>query len=159
MYVGNLEAAEDVVSEVFFKFFKMGRKIAEIDDVTYYLYRSVKNQSISYLRRNVHLTPMYLAHPDTEALGELSIDLHDPHQEFLKNDLQERLQKAISGLPKQKKTIYRLILFERLKYKEVAELLNLSPKTVENHMIEATRKVRLAISHQMEENHQRLQSN
>ena len=51
IFVHSVEAAEDVVSDVFVKFFQMGSKITEIDDVKYYLYRSVKNQSISLAPR------------------------------------------------------------------------------------------------------------
>lgn len=148
IFVRNLEAAEDIVSEVFVKFFQRGKRITEIDDVKPYLYRSVKNQAITYLKSNVHTMSV---HSDDER-SDLIIDIQDPYHQYLHKELQEKLQEVLQSLPPQKKTIYRLIVLEGLKYKEVAALLNISIKTVENHMVEATRQVRLKISKWLHEN-------
>ena len=155
-FVHSVEAAEDVVSDVFVKFFQMGKKITEIDDVKYYLYRSVKNQSITFLKRTA---PMIPYQPETDHCSDLIIDFQDPYQECLYNDLLKMLQEVVNGLPEQKKTIYRLIVFEGLKYREAAELLDLSVKTIENHMREATRQVRVKISEWIHENLRGLQAN
>jgi len=149
IFVRNLETAEDIVSEVFVKFFQRGKRITEIDDVKPYLYRSVKNQAITYLKSNVHTMSV---HAEDDEWNDLIIDIQDPYHQYLHKGLQEKLQEVLQSLPPQKKTIYRLIVLEGLKYKEVAALLNLSIKTVENHMVEATRQVRLKISDWLHEN-------
>ncbi len=143
IFVRNLETAEDIVSDVFVKFFQRGKRITEIDDVKPYLYRSVKNQAITYLRSNDYTMSV---HSEDDEWNDLIIDIQDPYHQYLHKGLQEKLQEVLQSLPPQKKTIYRLIVLEGLKYKEVAALLNLSIKTVENHMVEATRQVRLKIS-------------
>ena len=149
IFVRNLETAEDIVSEVFVKFFQKGKRITEIDDVKPYLYRSVKNQAITHLKNNVHSLSGL---SDCDDSNDLIIDIQDPYHQYLHKDLQEKLQEVIQSLPTQKKTVYRLIVLEGLKYKEVAALLDLSIKTVENHMVEATRQVRFKISEWLHEN-------
>lgn len=149
IFMPSRQSAEDVVSEVFVKLFKMGARATEIDDIKYYLYRSVKNQCITVLNSKMKMVSF-----DTEIQQscDLAIDISDPYQQYLNRDLQNELQRAINSLPPQKKTIYQLIVLEGLKYKEVAVLLNLAVKTVENHMLEATRIVRKKITAWLEDN-------
>jgi RNA polymerase sigma-70 factor (ECF subfamily) len=59
--------------------------------------------------------------------------------------MMNRVQKAINDLPPRCRLIFKLIKEDGLKYREVAELLNLSLKTVENQMTTAIRKIGLAI--------------
>lgn len=155
IFVRSLEAADDVVSDVFVKFFQMGKKITEIDDLKYYLFRSVKNQSITFLKRT---NPIVHYCPESDHFSDLIIDFQDPYQECLHNDLLNMLREIVNSLPQQKKTIYRLIVLEGFKYREVAELLSLSVKTVENHMCEANRQVRFKITKWLHENLQIAQS-
>lgn len=56
-----------------------------------------------------------------------------------------KIHKAIQSLPPKCKMIFKLIKEEGLKYKEVAALLNLSVKTVENQMTLALKKISVAI--------------
>jgi RNA polymerase sigma-70 factor (ECF subfamily) len=59
--------------------------------------------------------------------------------------LEGRLQKAMNELPEQCRTIFQLSRFEQLKYKEIAESLGISIKTVENQMGKALRILRLKL--------------
>ena len=56
--------------------------------------------------------------------------------------LQGRLRQALSELPEQCRTVFQMSRFEDLKYKEIAERLAISPKTVENHMGKALKLLR-----------------
>jgi RNA polymerase sigma-70 factor (ECF subfamily) len=56
-----------------------------------------------------------------------------------------RVQKAINDLPPRCQLIFKLIKEDGLKYREVAELLQVSIKTVENQMAIALRKIGQAI--------------
>ena len=64
---------------------------------------------------------------------------------MLTAEMMNRVQKAINDLPPRCQLIFKLIKEDGLKYREVAELLNLSIKTIENQMAIAIRKIGLAI--------------
>jgi RNA polymerase sigma-70 factor (ECF subfamily) len=64
---------------------------------------------------------------------------------MLTAEMMNRVQKAISDLPPRCQLIFKLIKEDELKYREVAELLQVSIKTVENQMTIAIRKIGLAI--------------
>jgi RNA polymerase sigma-70 factor (ECF subfamily) len=60
-------------------------------------------------------------------------------------EMQKRIRSAIQTLPPKCRLIFKLIREDGLKYKEVAELLNLSLKTIENQMTIAIKKISEAI--------------
>jgi RNA polymerase sigma-70 factor (ECF subfamily) len=64
---------------------------------------------------------------------------------MLTAEMMNRVQKAINDLPPRCQLIFKLIKEDGLKYREVAELLQLSIKTIENQMAIALRKIGLAI--------------
>jgi DNA-directed RNA polymerase specialized sigma24 family protein len=57
-----------------------------------------------------------------------------------------KLEQAIDMLPQQCQIIFRLIKEEDLRYKEVAEILNLSPKTVKNQLYRAMKKLNVVLA-------------
>jgi RNA polymerase sigma-70 factor (ECF subfamily) len=58
----------------------------------------------------------------------------DPEQYYIEVDLIERIEKSIGSLPTKRQEIFRLSREQGLKYKEIAEELNISVKTVEAQM-------------------------
>jgi RNA polymerase sigma factor (sigma-70 family) len=65
----------------------------------------------------------------------------DPEQLLITAEMQKRIMAAIQQLPPKCQLIFKLIREDGLKYKEVAELLNLSLKTIENQMTIALKKI------------------
>src|SRR5690606_31477306 len=63
-------------------------------------------------------------------------------QQIAAKELQARITAALARLPRQCRTVFQLSRFEELKYREIAEKLNLSVKTVENHMGKALKLLR-----------------
>jgi RNA polymerase sigma-70 factor (ECF subfamily) len=61
-------------------------------------------------------------------------------------ELQHELHKAMNELPQQCRTIFQLSRFEDKKYKEIAEELAISPKTVENQMGKALKILRTRLA-------------
>jgi RNA polymerase sigma-70 factor (ECF subfamily) len=58
------------------------------------------------------------------------------------NELEKQIEEAISSLPPQCQTVFRLSRFEGLTYAEIAQQLNISVKTIENHMGKALKIMR-----------------
>jgi RNA polymerase sigma-70 factor (family 1) len=133
--------AEEAVSDVFIKVWKKRAGLARISNLKLYLFRSIKNTSLNYLKQQNRS----LIEPENYKVQLQSI-YFDPEQLMLTAEMIGLVQKAIQQLPPRCQLIFKLVKEDGLKYKEVAELLNLSLKTVENQMTIAIRKIGEAIS-------------
>lgn len=134
-YVKDTTVAEEIVQNVFLKIWENAESLEEIQNLKPYLYKSVINLSINYLNRQRTIEHHHhqLASDLTEAYV---IDLDE------ENELVVLLNQEIEKLPPQCRKIFRLNRFERLKYKEIAVMLEISEKTVENHIAYALKILR-----------------
>lgn len=136
-YVKDTQVAEDVVQEVFIRFWDNRNKLEISISVLAYLTRSVINGCKNYLEHmNVR------RHYEQEYLAEASeIVLPDFDEEEL-NLLRERLQTFIESLPEKCREIFMLACVEGMKYREVAERLEVSVNTVKTQVKNAYAKLR-----------------
>ncbi|HVI49513.1 MAG TPA: RNA polymerase sigma-70 factor [Chitinophaga sp.] len=141
-FVKSHEVAEEVVSDVFLHIWERRRQLEEIVNLKVYLYVSTKNTSLKYLlkqQRQVSIT-----------IDELSVELespyHNPEQQLVTAELMNRVQTAINELPPRCKIIFRLIREDGLRYKEIAEILNVSVKTIDNQLAIALSKISRALN-------------
>lgn len=128
--------AEEIVQNVFYKLWERREQIAELQSVNAYLYRSVYNESLNYLKHQ-KVKMAYQSHavnhtPQSSDAGDNA---------SLK-ELEGRIQAAMNDLPEQCRTIFQLSRFEELKYREIADRLGISVKTVENQMGKALKILR-----------------
>lgn len=128
--------AEEIVQQVFVRLWEKDGLKNIRDSVASYLYRSVYNDSLNYLK---HLKVRAAHQSYVQHRGDS--DNHSEEQVSYK-ELQRRLDTAINELPEQCRTIFQLSRFEELKYKEIADRLGISVKTVENQMGKALRVLR-----------------
>jgi RNA polymerase sigma-70 factor (family 1) len=136
-YVHQREVAEEIVSEVFVKCWNNRKSLSHIDYPESYLFIAVKNQSLKYRKKysNIHLVEL-------EDNDFQLVDLSDPSKKLERKELHHRLDQAIEMLPMQARIVFRLIKENGLKYKEVAEILNISPRTVQTQLFRAIDKLR-----------------
>jgi RNA polymerase sigma-70 factor, ECF subfamily len=133
------QEAEDLVQQTFVKIWENHKKIDVRMNLKSYLYRSVYNQFIDRDRhRKVHLT--YTMQP---ASGQ---PVMNPQEKMEAGELGRQLNKAMQKLPGQCAVIFKMSRLEMLKYKEIAEILGLSVKTVENQMGKALRILRTELA-------------
>ena len=142
-YVSSIHDANDIVSEVFIKFFRRLKKTHNIQDVSFYLYKAVKNQCLTYLK--AQKKDYSLDEMDWDG-AQYSYEIRNPESEFISRELSNKIEEAINSLPPKRKLIYKLVVIDGLKYKEAAEILDLSVKTVENHLLLAVKDLRRKIS-------------
>ncbi len=128
-YLADLDAAEETVQAVFVKFWE-GRMAIEVkQSFAAYLYTSVRNNCLNQLK-HLKIKEAYKEHNKREMEYEESRNEVDSSAD----ELTEKIKSAIDKLPEGRKRIFILSRYEGLKYKEIAEKLNLSIKTVENQM-------------------------
>jgi RNA polymerase sigma-70 factor (family 1) len=139
-FVKTGQLAEEVVSDVFIRIWQKRAVLAGIQDIKLYLFVSTKNTALNYLRQQKRNTML----PDDYRVQLTSI-YFDPEQLLITAEMVNRIQEAINQLPPRCQLIFKLIKDDGLKYREVAELLNLSLKTIENQMTLALRKIGSAI--------------
>jgi len=133
--------AEDVVSDVFVKVWKNRGHIFELDNIEAYMFTSVRNQSLSYLKkRNIRLMPL---NPSVESS---LISKTNPESELLDKELIIKVEEAINKLPPKCQMIFRLSRDEGLKYDDVAQILKISKSTVKNQMTIALKKIKKELS-------------
>jgi RNA polymerase sigma-70 factor (ECF subfamily) len=130
------ENAEEIVQNVFFKLWEKKDQIDEITSLKAYLYRATYNDSLNFLKHN-----KVRAAYETYAKATSS-DRDDAVDTLSTKELHAKIDKALNELPEQCRTIFQMSRFEELKYREIAEQLNLSVKTVENQMGKALKVLR-----------------
>lgn len=135
--VRSREQAEEIVSDVFINIWEKRKRIDSISNLKVYLFIAVKNTSINYLRRqNKNLTDS-VEENDTEFRSIY----FDPEQLMVTAEMVARIKNAIEALPPKCKLIFKLVKEEELKYRDVAEILNISLKTVESQLAIALKKI------------------
>lgn len=130
-FTGQPVLAEEAVSEVFYKLLRDKKSHKDIKNITYFLFKAVKNQCISILRRaRRDRVVESIVHEDDYLIPTGS----NPENRLLSNEVQQILQDAVKRLPARRQMIFRLVREEGLKHKEVADILEISPRTVETHL-------------------------
>jgi RNA polymerase sigma-70 factor (ECF subfamily) len=128
-YVYSKEIAEDLVSDVFCKFWKNESYKNITSSFRYYLFRCVRNTAFTYLRSEFNSIEKSENLYFEEASENLKADSICIYEETL-----QRVKLLVESMPPQCKKIFLLSRFESKGNKEIAEELNLSLKTIEAHM-------------------------
>ena len=146
--VKKKELSEEVVSDVFFKVWIHRTKLPEIENFKAYLYTSSRNTALNYLDKEKRHRAVQL-----EDL-EVPIQINEicPESELISKEMQEAIGKAIDRLPERCKLIYSLAKIEQLKYKEIAQILDISVKTIDHQLTIAIKKIGDEIRNFMHEN-------
>ena len=140
-YVKERATIEDLAQDVFMKIWEKRQSINVNTSFDAYLYRMAVNESISYLRKQQRQNQKKEAYP----LAFTAIDSPSTEDQYLHTELDQRIKHAINSLPPRCQVIFKLSRYEELSYREIAEKLELSIKTVENQMGKALRILRIQI--------------
>ncbi len=140
--VRSREIAEDVVEDVFVKLWSDKILTGAIDNIKVYLYVAVKNRSLNALSQKAR----QLITAPFDYLDTPVEDIHnDPYDLLITREMMQKMQAAINDLPPRCKMIFKLIREDGLKYKEVAEILNISVNTIDVQMAIAIKRICLAL--------------
>ncbi len=134
-----MDEAEDLVQQVFVKIWEQRERLDIAWSLKAYLYKTVHNAALNRLRA-ANTRSKYLE-TNAAQLENANVTPDDTASE-----LNERLQKALDLLPPQCRHVFELSRFEELKYREIADQLGISIKTVETQMGKALRILRLQLA-------------
>ena len=138
----TMHTAEEIMQEVFLRLWQ-NRENVEADNLGGWLYRVASNLAYSYLKREA-LNGRLLSSLKKKRQGNQFSEI-DEQMDY--KECNELIYKALNQLPDQQRKVYQLSLQEGMSRKEVAEVLNISPNTVRNHLTRALQFLRHFLSH------------
>ncbi|QJB32547.1 RNA polymerase sigma-70 factor [Chitinophaga oryzae] len=133
--VHHREMAEEIVADVFIAVWRHKQDLRQVGNMKWYLYATTRNIALNYLRKYAHKKTQHL---DEDCMPEYEIN---PESQLISNEMMRQINVAISALPPQCRLVFKLVKEDGLKYREVADLLNISVKTVENQVGIALKKL------------------
>ncbi|TDS12477.1 RNA polymerase sigma factor [Sphingobacterium paludis] len=131
------DEAEELLQNVFVKFWTNRAAIAVEKNVANYLLRMSDSMAIDLLRRNISRKAVY----DHVSL-QTNTTSNSVEDTFMQKEEQKILEQAVNLLPPQRKLIFTLCKMEGRSYGEVGEILGISPATVSNHLVLAMKQIR-----------------
>ncbi|MBX2896849.1 MAG: RNA polymerase sigma-70 factor [Cyclobacteriaceae bacterium] len=142
-YLKNPQEAEETVLEVFFNIWKQRESVVIHSNVKAYLFISTKNASLATIRRR---QPLF-SNTEEILFSTNLLDGNDPENILITRELQLQIETAIDQLPPRCKQIFLMSRMESLSYREIAEILNVAEKTVENQIIKSLALIREYLRH------------
>lgn len=128
--------AEEIVQEFFVRLWEKREQLSINTSVKNYFFRSVKNLCINAIQHE-KIKSKYAQKVISET--DISFSIED---NFIETELSEKINLSIQSLPEKRQEIFRMNREEGLKYREIAEKLNVSVKTVETQMSLAIKTLR-----------------
>jgi RNA polymerase sigma-70 factor (ECF subfamily) len=140
--VKTRESAEEIVEDVFVRIWQQRENIRAIKNLRVYLYTATKNSSLNFLSQKARQSI-------TEPFDNIHVELNDPgitpEQILITAEIHQKIQKAVEALPPRCKMVFKLVREDGLKYREIAEILNISINTIDAQMAIAVKRITAAI--------------
>ncbi|HEX3168337.1 MAG TPA: RNA polymerase sigma-70 factor [Chitinophagaceae bacterium] len=129
--------AEEMVQQVFFKLWERNETLSLTGSVSAYLYRAVHNESLNYIKHQ-----KVRSNHQLHVAYSMKNEAEHPAKKVIAGELEKKIHSALNELPEQCRTIFQMSRFDELKYREIADKLGISVKTVENQMGKALKLLR-----------------
>lgn len=143
------DAAEDVVQEIFTKLWAKKTEIPQLQPGKNFLFRVTVNATLDHLEKNKRIIRLEDQSPNVGAVNETQEQLD------LK-ELEAKISRSLEALSPKCRAVFILSRYEGMKYREIAEHLDISVKTVENHMGKALSHMREKLLPHMGNGHMKL---
>ena len=137
-FVVRYDQAEDIVSNVLVRLLRNREKVFLMEKFEGYLFRAIKNEALNYLKKEKRVAVYNIDDEDDFMCKEFV----DPLEELVAKELRLLIANTVERLSPKRRMVYKLIKDEGLKYREVAELLDISERTVEVHLKLALKDIR-----------------
>jgi RNA polymerase sigma-70 factor (ECF subfamily) len=129
--VNDWTDAEEVVQELFYVIWKNRSSLPVLHSLRNYLYGAVRNQSLQYVEHK-NIVNRYHASEQKKQHDEEGSS--DPQQQMEMSELESLVDKTLAKLPDRCRKIFSMHRDEGMKYREIADALQISVKTVEADM-------------------------
>lgn len=133
LFFKDTAITEELVADVFVNIWEKRKSIHIKTDFKSYLYRSTRNAVINIIRKEKR---------NKQLKFEVTLQELSPENLMIREEVLIHFEGMVNRLPKQAGLVFRLVRIDGLRYKEIAEILDISVKTVENHMGKALKMMR-----------------
>jgi RNA polymerase sigma-70 factor (ECF subfamily) len=100
------------------------------------MYRIARNESLTFLKKRSKILKITSEELQDHIVNNLESDVY-----FEGDEIQMKLQKAISILPDKQREVFQLRYFEEMKYKDMADLLQTTEGALKSNYHHASNKV------------------
>jgi RNA polymerase sigma-70 factor (family 1) len=139
--VKSRQSAEEIVSDLFMKIWEKRKTLEEIQNLRVYCFVAARHLSINQLEKQKRQHSVNIE----DYKGRLIHMAPDPEQSMISAEMLRRVHEVVEELPPRCKLSFKLVKEYGFKYREAAEILQVSEKTIENQLTIALRKISSAI--------------
>ena len=145
-YVRDEEASHSIVNDLFVHLW-FSKK--HPDNIKGYLFRAVKNAALNVISRQKRSPIAYLDEPELTLVADLSpLNLEEADE----SEKLQFLQKVIGMLPERRQLVFKLYRIEGFSYAEIADLMQISVRTVEDHLAKSMQFIHAQAKHLVNDN-------
>lgn len=137
-YLRNGEEAEDCIQELFLKVLSGKVALEKVENIPAFMATSIRNMALDRLKKQTALS-----------LNTDDNNLVNPERNLENQELGEEIDRAISDLPPKTRAVFVMKRLEDKSYKEIAQELDISTNTVENHITKALKYLRKSLKHHL----------
>lgn len=137
--VHSREVAEEIVQSVFLSLWEQRRHLTQRDNSRAYLYTSVRRRALDVIKHESLAAKHHSAigtavDSDSSALPGHSAPARTPDEQLEHEEMVQALEAAIAELPERARQVALLRWHDGMSYDEIARVMEIAPKTVENQL-------------------------
>ena len=136
-FTRDTDAAYDVLQEVFLKLWQVRGRLDPERSLKALLYQMTRNMALNHLRHQRR----HAADALDELLYEPSLQ-PGPDADLDTHALTEQVRTWIEEMPERRREAFMLSRYQGLSHQEIADIMSLTPKTVNNHIVLALQQLR-----------------
>lgn len=144
-YIRDMTAAEDITVEAMMYYWENRLSLSEDSNVPAYILTIIKNKCLNYLRHQEireEYSDKIKEYFEWELNSRIAtLQACEPYELFI-SEIQEIVQQTLASMPEKTRTIFMLNRYENKSYKEIAVLMNLTPKGVDFHINKALKMLK-----------------
>jgi RNA polymerase sigma-70 factor (family 1) len=136
------ELAEEIASDVMYILWKRRAELNAVQNVKAYAFIIARNLSLNMLKKQLKKEIISI----DDICIDVFLDSDTPEQILISNELKQILEKGINSLPPKAKLVFKLIKEDGMSYKDVADILEISVKTVDAHLVTSLKKIAVVLN-------------
>jgi RNA polymerase sigma-70 factor (family 1) len=134
------ELAEEIAGDVMITLWRNRIQLLNIQNIKVYAFVMAKNSALNMLKKQSGHTVLL-----DETNIDITFDSLTPEQILINEELKKSIELIVQALPPRCKMVFKLVKEDNLSYKEVAQILDISAKTVDAHLVTAIKRISCAI--------------
>lgn len=135
--VKSYPLAEEIASDILLVIWEDRQNLLAIRNIKHYAFVAAKNRSLNVLKK--------LSKAATISIDDINVEINpyktDPESIYMQGEMINKINRAISSLPPKCKLVFKLVREEGFSYKEAAEIIGISTKSVDAHLVSATKRL------------------